>query len=161
MKKAVFLLLPCAVFLFIMQIVSAPNNEKVLQDKENVSESIAKESPDCTDEYYIDGVRYDFDPYSSGQVFEMMQENSFYRVDVDMDAYSDAIKVESWECDNGETIKCMWLDNGTVMTEITTTKEISSVPFPDEISDTSEMQSESEDNRLDLKKKIYSISLVD
>ncbi len=40
-------------------------------------------------------------------------------------------------------------------------KEISSVPFSDEIYDTSEMQIEPEDNRLDLKKEIYSKSMVD
>lgn len=40
-------------------------------------------------------------------------------------------------------------------------KKISSVPFSDEINDTSELQIEPEDNRLDLKKEIYSKSLVD
>lgn len=40
-------------------------------------------------------------------------------------------------------------------------KEISSVPFSDETDDTSEIQSESESNKLDLKKEIYDKSMVE
>lgn len=40
-------------------------------------------------------------------------------------------------------------------------KEISSVPFSDDIDDTSEIQGEPEDNMLDLKKEIYDKSMAE